>query len=159
MKRNLIILFSLFLLSCSSDNIGDSYSFEFYKKSNLEVREVENSYMKYGNISEGGNLVFKFSFIAAEEESIADDEYSEYIYFEINQGLNSFSVEGEDLLLAKTILTKSCFCFFADDIEKNVSPIGAISGKKISNNKWKITFDVIFYGNESRSFEEIFTLK
>ena len=60
---------------------------------------------------------------------------------------------------AKTILTKSCFCFFPDDEDRNVNPVGTISGEKISNDKWRINFDVTFYGEDNRAFETIFSLK
>lgn len=73
--------------------------------------------------------------------------------------MDSFLLEGEELETAKTILTKSCFCFFPNDEKKNVTPVGSIAGEKIANNKWRITFEVTFYGDENRMFEAIFILK
>lgn len=90
---------------------------------------------------------------------ITDDEYAEFIHFEVDSNLDNFLIKDDELETAKTILTKSCFCFFSDDDEKNVIPAGSISGEKIATNKWKITFDVTFYSDENRKFEAIFTLK
>ena len=36
--------------------------------------------------------------------------------------------------------------------------MGSISGQKISNHRWKININVTFYGEDSRTIEEIFIL-
>jgi hypothetical protein len=148
------------MLSCSDDGINkEKYRYEFFKNSALSINEMDGSYMKYGMISNGEKVVFKYTYVAEDNEQIADDEYAEFIHFEIDSNLNSFEIDGEDFSVAKTILTKSCFCYFPDDEEKNVNPVGAISGEKISNDTWRVNFDVTFYADENRSFEANFILK
>lgn len=159
MKKFLLLVLCIFVLSCSTNDDEDIYTYEFFNNSELSIIQIDDSYMKYGTVSTGDNLVFKYSFIADDEEEIADDEYSEFIHFEVDSSLDSFLLEDTELETAKIILTKSCFCFFPDDEEKNVVPTGSISGEKIANDKWRITFDVTFYGDENRMFEAIFTLK
>lgn len=159
MKKYLLLFLCSFVLSCSTNDDEDIYKYEFYENSELSITQIDESYMKYGTISTGDKLVFKYSFIRDDEEQIADDEYAEFIYFEVDSNLESFLMEDYELETAKTILTKSCFCFFPDDEEKNVLPVGSISGEKIADDTWKITFDVTFYSDENRMFEAIFTLK
>lgn len=155
MKKYLLLLLSLFIFSCST-NDEDIYKYEFFDNSELSITQIDESYMKYGKVSTGHDFVFKYSFIRDNDEQTADDEYAEFIHFEVDSNLNSFLFEDTELETAKTILTKSCFCYFPDDEEKNVDPTGSISGEKISNDNWRITFDVTFYGDENRMFEAIF---
>lgn len=160
MKKYLLLLFLSFILSCSTNNDEGIYKYEFFKNSELSISQIEGSYMKYGTISTGDNLVFKYTFIKDDEKQIADDEYAEFILFEVDSNLDSFLIEGTDLESSKAILTKSCFCYFPDgDDEKNVAPSGSISGEKIANNKWRINLDVSFYSDENRMFEATFVLK
>lgn len=159
MKKYLLMLLFSFVFACSTNDEEDVYTYEFYENSQLSITQIDGSYMKFGTISTGENLVFKYSFIRDDDEQIADDEYAEFIHFEVDSNLDNFLIKDDELETAKTILTKYCFCFFSDDDEKNVIPAGSISGEKIATNKWKITFDVTFYGDENRKFEAIFTLK
>ena len=159
MKKYLLLVLCSFILSCSKDDNEDIYTYEFFENSQLLISQIDGSSMKYGTISTGDNLVFKYSFIADDDEEIADDEYAEFIHFEVDPNLDNFLLEGAGLETAKTILTKSCFCYFPDNEKSNVAPVGSISGDKITYNKWRITFDVTFYGDQNRMFEAIFTLK
>ena len=160
MNKYLLLLLVIFVFSCSNDDTNNEiYKYEFFENSDLSISEIEGSYIKYGLISDGDKVVFKYTYVAEDEELLADDGYAEYIHFEIDSNLDSFVIDGEDLSVTKTILTKSCFCYFPDNENKNVKPIGAISGEKVSNNIWRINFDVTFYGDENRSFEANFILK
>tara|TARA_R110000868_G_scaffold77155_1_gene221250 strand:+ start:61 stop:543 length:483 start_codon:yes stop_codon:yes gene_type:complete len=160
MNKYLLLVLALFMFSCSDDGVNDKiYKYEFFENSDLSINEVDGSYIKYGVILNGDKVVFKYTYVAEDKEQIADDEYAEFIHFEIDSNVNSFDIDGVDLMNAKTILTKSCFCFFPDDEDRNVNPVGTISGEKISNDKWRINFDVTFYGEDNRAFETIFSLK
>lgn len=63
MKKYLLLVFCSFVLSCSTNNDEDIYKYEFYENSELSITQIDESYMKYGNISTGNHLVFKYSFI------------------------------------------------------------------------------------------------
>lgn len=155
-----VLLVCIIMFSCSNDGVsGEKYEYHFFSDSELTINAFENSYMKYGVVSEGDKIVFKYYYKAKDEEQIADDEYSEFIYFEIDSSLNNFEITDEALTTAKVVLTKSCFCFFQDAPEKNVAPTGIISGEKLSDNQWKITLNVTFYGDENRQFDKVFKLQ
>jgi len=159
MNKLMFFLLCFVMIACDKDNVDDTYTYEYMENSELTISTLQNSYMKYATVSEGDKAVFKYHFIAADEEEIADDEYSEYIYFEIDSDLENFLIEDESLSLANTVLTKVCFCGFLYESEKDVSPSGSISGEKISDNTWKVVFDVTFYGDDHRTFEANFILK
>ncbi len=151
----------LLLQSCSifESKSKDTYSYEFVENSKLEINQLDGSYMKYGLISEGSNTVFIYRFEQAQDDDIADDEYVEYIRFQISPELQIFSLIDNDLVEANAVLSKACFCGFGNDEEKNVDPYGSIEGEKLSDDTWDINIDVTFYGDEKRTINTIFKLK
>lgn len=157
MKKALLILVLSAIISACSKNNEDRYSYTFSTGSALII-EATNGYMKYGKVVSGTNLVFEYQFERDDEENIADDEYAEFIRFEIDPSLNEFNYGDEELQTINPIFTQECFCGFYGE-EKEVSPTGFISGKKVSDTKWDITIDVIFYGDESKNISNTFVLK
>ena len=115
--------------------------------------------MKFGTVASGENLVFEYRFNAEDDAQIADDEYGETIRFEIDEDLNEFSYSNTELATMKLVFSRDCFCYFPMDVSKNVDPTGSISGQKISDKQWNIKIDVTFYGEDTRTIEERFTLK
>jgi hypothetical protein len=162
MKKNyLLLIMALIIISCNdNDSEQDEYNYTFTENSDLKIFPYQaDSYMKYGVIESGENLVFEYRFDAYDEELIADDEYSEFIRFEIDSELESFSYSNEELINIDLVFTKACFCYFPMEESKDVSPKGMISGEKISNEKWKIKIDLFFYGDDNRTIEGNFELK
>lgn len=157
-KYFLLILSCLILTSCSKDdNVNDpNYLYEYSNDSELTITYYQNSYMKRGEVSQGDKVVFKYTYTAEDDKEIADDEYTEFIYFEIDSALDEFLLEGDALESANLILAKSCFCYFPYDSDKDVAPVGSISGEKLSDNTWKVNVDVMFYGEDTREFEATF---
>lgn len=159
-KTYLLLIFTLIVISCNEDDSNqDEYTYSYFDKSELTINSREDSFMKYGIIKSGENLVFEYRFDAYDEEQIADDEYSETIRFEIDSKLDKFSYSGDELLSIKPVFTPYCFCYFPQNESKNVDPKGTISGEKISNNKWKIKINITFYGDEEKVINENFKLK
>ena len=155
--KKLLLLILVLAYSCTNNN-PERFVYAFSKNAGLEIIQNEGSYMQWGNIIEGSNLVFEYEFHAEDDENIADDEYSEYIRFEIDANSNEFQFEGAALSDIKLTLTQSCFCGFFDE-EKDVPATGTISGTKISENRWAISIDVTFYGDQRRTFTSNFYLK
>jgi len=161
MKKNyLLLIIAIILISCSHDNSnGDEYTYTYTEKSDLTISTLEDSYMKYGIVEEGENLVFEYRFDADDEEQIADDEYGETIRFEIDSELNEFSYSNTELSDIDLVFTKYCYCYFPMDESKDIEPTGMISGQKISSDKWRIKIDLTFYGDENRTIEGNFKLE
>ena len=161
MKKNyLLLIFTLILISCNKDDSNqDLYTYIYFDKSKLTINSSEDSYMKYGIIEYGENLVFEYRFDAYHQEHIADDEYSETIRFEIDSKLDKFSYSDDELLNIKAIFTPYCFCYFPLNESKNVDPKGTISGEKISNNEWEIKINITFYGDDVKIINGNFKLK
>jgi len=157
-KPILIILILVITLSCSKES-EDNYSYTFQENAQLVIEPYfEGSYMKGSTIVNGSNLVFSYVFEAAEEENIADDEYSEIIRFEIEPGLTEFSYSNSELNEINAVYSESCFCDFSNEL-KNTLPKGTISGTKISETKWDIMIDVTFYTDDLKNISNSFSLK
>jgi hypothetical protein len=161
MKIIKIILISLIFFSCSeSDDNSDFYDYHFFKNKNLNIVSNHDTYIKYGEINEGNNLVFEYQFSTQGDVDVIDDEYSEIIRFEINNSINKFNFTNEELSTnSKIVLSKWCECFFEYDPDKDILPTGNISGEKISETEWNISIDVTFYGSENRNITNKFILK
>jgi len=159
-KNYLLLIFTLIIISCNKDDSNqDLYTYTYSDKSELTITSSEDSYMKYGIIESGENLVFEYRFDAYDNEQIADDEYSETVRFEIDSKLDQFSYSDDELLNIKAVFTQNCFCGFTPTESKNVNPVGTISGEKISNNEWKIKINITFYGDEEKVINGNFKLK
>ncbi|MGC1205556.1 MAG: hypothetical protein WA839_11805 [Flavobacteriaceae bacterium] len=113
MKKYLLLVLCSFLLLCSKNDNEDIYTYEFFDNSQLSITQIDGSSMKYGTISTGDDLVFKYSFIADDEEKIADDEYAEFIHFEVDSNLDSFLIEGYSIRNCKNHFNKILFLLFS----------------------------------------------
>ena len=158
--KHLFIFLCIILVSCNENNsdlkntrINGVSSYIFQKNKLIETTTLENSYLKFGNIITGNKTVFEYRFDADDNEQIADDEYSETIRFQIDPNLDSFHYENSEMENSKITFSKYCYCYFPLEASKNVSPKGRIEGVKISDSKWNIKIDVVFYGNEKRTIE------
>ncbi len=98
------------MTSCSKEN-EEYFLYNFSENKQLNIETYDESYMKYGNIEEGSNLVFEYEYSAEDEVNVSDDEYSEFIRFEINPSLTEFNYQDSELSDIKAVFSKSCFCF------------------------------------------------
>ena len=159
MKKILLASMVCTLLSCSNNTNDDVFRYTYYEDAELSIETTDDSYMQTGRVTAGENIVFEYEYTAEEEENIADDEYTEFIRFEISPNLSEFSYQDAELTDIKTVLTKICYCFFEYDVNKDVPPTGNIAGERISATQWRISVDVTFYGDERKTFENVFTLR
>lgn len=162
----------MILISCSDSktettdfsNIEDhtpldgTIKYSFTNSSKLKVTSLEGSYLKLANIEIGNDLVFEYRFDADDEESIADDEYSETIKFQIDASLENFFYQNIELSATKITFTKYCFCYFPLEISKNINPFGTLEGTKISDTEWEIKMNIVFYGEDRRVIDQSFFL-
>jgi len=151
MKNTLFVLvFSFILLSCNSNTNESSKEYSFTENSQLTLDAQEpHPFIK---IVSGENLVFKYYFQKEDNENIADDEYSEAIFFEIDTDLEHFSYTDQDLTSINTYFNKYCFC-----IREGSTPItkGTIVGNKIDNSTWDIDLDITFINNNESTSRKI----
>ena len=159
MTRNTVILLAYLILFSCSKKTEETYSYTFVENAKLTIESTEGNYLKFGRVDEGNDIVFLYEYNAEDKLNTQDDEYSEFIRFQINPIITEFNYSDEELNSINLVFSKSCFCPINDDAIKDVSPKGIISGKKISETEWDITIDVTFYGDEQKNISSIFTLK
>lgn len=139
-KICLLLSLIIFTISCNSsddDSGGIKEEYFVHRNSKLEIEAAE--YGTYIDIVAGNKFVFEYHFTKESDPDISDSGYDEYLYFEMEEGIDDFKLTSEDLVLSNTYLRRSCFCAFTD-----FRPItaGEITGKKTGNNEWNISFDV-----------------
>jgi hypothetical protein len=132
MKNSFIVcmvILSFSLSSCDETN-GSITKNIYFENSQL------NSALPL--VRDGENLVFHHFYQADDEENIADDEYSENIYFELASGVTSFEIKDAGLEDLKFAYYPLCFCA---PVDSTVLTGGTITGEKNGNN-WKINVAV-----------------
>ncbi|WP_421976757.1 hypothetical protein [Roseivirga seohaensis] len=151
MKKLLsITLLVSILFSCGKLTPSRVYR-EFKEESKLEFIAHHPGDPQIPVVSEGENLVFKYTYVHEEDENIADDELSEIFYLEMPKGLNSFTYnstnEGENGAI-NVAYRKSCYCGFSEyTLEKAI-----VSASKTDDNHWQISFDVIFKDENGQEY-------
>jgi hypothetical protein len=116
---------------------NQEYDFRFFENSSLQVDEGDR--INGVDIVPGDKLVFQYEFVKNDSPQIADDEYTEYILFEIPAGLDSFIISGEDLKKSNAVFGAFCFCanvgyFWIDN--------GCIKGERVNNSTWNIAINI-----------------
>lgn len=158
-KSFIILLLALLIISCNDDEFEqDLHTYNFYQNKTLVITSENDSYMQYGIIESGNNLVFEYKYEDYDDKDVADDEYVETIMFEIDPTLEKFAYLDDDLAIIKPVYSKYCFCSFPNSEEKNVPPVGRITGRKISDKEWYIKVVVTFYGDDETYVEGKFLL-
>jgi len=139
-KIYLLLLVALCATACDNSN-GPSIERRYYENSEISLSQ-ENS-GAYVSWETGEKTAIVFSYFHEEDENISDDELTELLYVELPADLTEFSISTDSDLPETEIevyYVRSCFCYFEQPytfLRKN------ISGQKIAQNQWRISFDVV----------------
>ncbi|MBQ4822917.1 hypothetical protein [Aquimarina sp. MMG016] len=162
MKRYLFLVALTFILSCKSSN-NSLASTE--TKPEIEINQVlcptdgnckiqlhYNSSLilkkdtidkLYPVIEDGNHIVVEYAFSRKGPEGTADGDYSETIYFEIDEKVDVLNLEGDKLADVNLIFGKECFC--RDEAGYYKVNEGNLSFQK---SKDEISIDLSFELNE-----------
>ncbi|MDR5591542.1 hypothetical protein [Christiangramia sp. SM2212] len=139
-KFAILFCISLLTYSCSKSDDGDGNTdadFIVHRNSTLSI--IENNNAANVMVENGENLVFEYRFSTEGEPQIADDEYTEIVYFELDANTEDFNLNSNDFEAANAYVGRFCFCgntgFF---------PIsnGEIIGEKVGSRDWKVSLAV-----------------
>ena len=89
----------------------------------------------------GDNVVFHRHYVREDDKSIADDEYSEDFFVELENPEESFEYTGEELKNLKTLFLYYCYCGYTSDVALKE---GSIKGTKKSERKYELDVDVTY---------------
>lgn len=150
MKNSFIlacILLPLSIIGCRQTGVSPtncrSGKCTYTIEENQQIEITGDSTGQYVNIISGDKLVFAYEYVKNDKRNIADDEYTEYIYFEIDPSVESFDFQDSELVDAALVMHPVCFCVPGLGIPVS----GSLSGSKINNNRWQVDMDVIFDWN------------
>lgn len=74
------------------------------------VIKTDSTGAKYPQVSKGKHRVLKFEYKRNQDPRIADDEYSEVVYAEIESDQENLELKDEELFKAKLLFGRLCFC-------------------------------------------------
>ncbi len=135
MRQLIFLAILLAALGCGNEegiNPG-SESLDFFTDARLSG--------EYPFAFSGNNVVFHRHYQKEEEEAIADDEYSEDFFLELEDPGENFSFSGEELKGLKTLFLYYCFCAYTNESQLID---GSIKGTKISSSKYELEVDLTY---------------
>lgn len=108
-------------------------TFTYYENSTVQKQGYNQIRIKPGN-----KTVFKFYYRSDDRPYIFDDEYGENFWFEVDSGLNQFSINTFEIDLHKAYFDQFIpFTGGLYDITR-----GCINGTKISSDTWHIEINI-----------------
>ncbi|SDS45406.1 hypothetical protein [Gramella sp. MAR_2010_147] len=138
----LLLLISVFLISCSKSddhprNNPDDANYIVYPDSSLVFTNTENG--TFIEVQSGNKLVFEYRYSTEGRPEIADDEFTEVVYFELDPATENFTINQDSFESTQSYLGKFCFCG-----RTGYFPItsGEINGEKTGSLQWRVSLDV-----------------
>jgi len=154
-KLAFLFVISIFLISCSSSddtpvNDPEDVNYIIYPNSSLAVNTTENGTVI--DVESGDKLVFEYRYTTDGVPEIADDEFTEVVYFEVDQNSKNFIINQENFGTTKTHLGKFCFCAKTGYFQVTS---GEIKGEKIGDLQWDVSLDVKAFIEADDEFPEL----
>lgn len=139
-KAFLLLILCICFSACDNTNEGGLERVYF---ENSELSTPEDEAGTWVEWTSGSNTAIRFAYTHPDDKNISDDELTEFFWIEIPLGITEFSSESFNDLIGNSGIefyyVRSCFCYFEPfNYLRN-----DISGKKISNNQWQISFDIL----------------
>ncbi|RMF02655.1 MAG: hypothetical protein D6772_03240 [Bacteroidetes bacterium] len=107
----------------------DNWTCEYKLATNSRVDVDE-----YGGISEGDKTTFQLIVSTEGDEAIADDEFTYFLVFEVDNSLSSFSAENAQLSALNLHYKRICFCPDAGVFQAITA--GCLQGKQQEDGSW-----------------------
>lgn len=125
-----------------------TFTYTYYNNSKIDTAAGQA-------INAGNFTVFEYTHIFADDISIADDEHSDRIIFQIPNNQTSFTITDSQLSTAILKRWHYCFCIFVGPYPNTG---GSITGNKL-NNQWVITGNIKTSTTDSISISGNYQLK
>lgn len=126
----------------------------FFENSKLKIETEEESHVNTESLKidvvTGDKIVFKLLTYDDPEETVADDELTKIVYFEIDPEITEFTLSPDNFEAANAIIGLSASFSFIKYIKA-----GQIKGQKISENEWKLEVDVSTGDDETQFYIEV----
>tara|TARA_B100000809_G_C15097466_1_gene515579 strand:+ start:1142 stop:1711 length:570 start_codon:yes stop_codon:yes gene_type:complete len=113
----------------------------------------------YSKLVDGNKTILKFTYTKNKIPDVADGDYSEIIYIEIEHNTSSLKLEDEGLKSVKAGFSRACFC--RGQTGTFPVKIGSLSITKLKSSFYEINFDftITQVPQIIKSINETFKLK
>jgi hypothetical protein len=147
-RVSLIFCTILFCLSCKKGSLNgcskDVYAYEILVSSKIDTLTNQGGF--FYKINPGSNLVFRYAHTGPDCKNIADEEYTEYLVFQVPSGVSSFEYTNNQLKDAFCYFNRICFC----PLNTNMISSGIIKGTKVSATKWILEINIALPGSSNK---------
>lgn len=138
----------LFFLSCKKGALNncteDKYAYEFFSASKIDT--LTNPGGIFYTINPGSNLVFQYTHVGPDCKNLVDEEYTEFLVFQVPAALTSFQYQNNELAAVLTLFRRLCFC----PPDASAITSGFIKGTRISSSKWDIEINIDIPGTSRK---------
>lgn len=116
---------------------GGTCSYAYLTDARLRLQEETASVA----LERGNRLVFTYTFTADDNPQVADDEYSESLWFELDpDGAERVVLRDKELRDAKLTFRPMCFCI----IELVPVEAGSLVAERLDEDRWQVELDLRF---------------
>lgn len=148
MRFSIVFCILLFLLSCKKATLSncdkDTYAYEILSASKIDT--ITNQGGLFYQISPGNNLVFRYTHTGPDCKNIADDEYTEFLVFQVPPGATAFEYRNDQLKNVLCYFNRLCFC----PLNTVSVSSGTIKGTKTSATKWNVEVNIDLPGSSNK---------
>ena len=114
---------------------------------------IKSDPFDYFVINEGDYVIFRYQDILPDDPALADDEITNELLFQIDNTLESFEYNNEELTELPFLYRAICFC-------ANVTPFkvvqGNVTGTKMDASTWDISMNVTLENDQQLIINEKF---
>jgi hypothetical protein len=137
----LILAFALLLQNCGKNCTSSSEDFQLHQDKQIETLVLYDdlTLVYQYNIKDGEGIVFEYTFNAEQCDEVQDDEYGYRLAFSIDEDVEEFTFEDEELDQIKAFFQESGA--WVSHAHREVRK-GSITGEKRSRNRWSVKIDV-----------------
>lgn len=114
-RKTIFVFACTWLISCNAfaQQPQDEFNpevkkFTYVKNSSIVIKPYDEGFDH--DIAAGNKVVLQYFFKAKDYIHVADDEYSEYLRFEIPANAKSFKFTNQQMQDANVIFNRGCFC-------------------------------------------------
>ncbi|MFY0592883.1 hypothetical protein [Roseivirga sp.] len=141
MKKIYLLLAAILTLSACNNKNESRIERRYFE--NVDVSLPEDNKGAFVEWEQGEKTVIVFSYQHEDDENISDDELTEFLYIEIPSDITEFDIDltnNQSESEIEVYFVQSCFCYFEEPFtfkKRN------ITGQKIAQNQWRVSFDII----------------
>ncbi len=140
-----------------TNNCKSNWDCQFDLHPDSKLHYDFNQYLDEATIEPGSKQVFKFRAETEGSAIIADDEFTDFLFFEIPGDQESFSASDDELEGMNLRYQVLCYC---SDVHLKKPASGCMQGQKIDETHWRVQANLVIeyeFGTQEVKLDAVFS--